>query len=38
MNELLVNTPAFEQEGLIPKQYTRYGADMSPEIHLANID
>jgi Raf kinase inhibitor-like YbhB/YbcL family protein len=38
MNELIVKTPAFEHEGLIPKQYTGYGADISPEIHLSNID
>jgi hypothetical protein len=38
MMELIVTTPAFEHEGLIPKEYTGYGADMSPEIHLSNID
>ena len=37
MNDLIVKTPAFENEGLIPKEYTGYGADMSPEIHLSNI-
>jgi len=38
MSELIVKTPAFVHEGLIPKQYTGYGDDMSPEIHLENID
>lgn len=38
MNELTVRTPAFEQNGLIPEQYTGYGADTSPELILSNID
>ena len=38
MIELIVTTPAFENEGLIPKQYTGYGDDMSPELRLCNID
>jgi len=38
MNELIVKTPAFKNEGLIPKDYTGYGEDISPEIHLSNID
>ena len=38
MSELIVTTPAFENEGLIPIQYTGYGEDMSPELHLHNID
>lgn len=38
MKELIVTTPAFEHEGLIPKQYTGYGVDMSPEIRLSYID
>ena len=38
MNELAVKSPAFEHEGLIPKQYTGYGADISPELHLTDID
>ena len=37
MRELIVKTPAFEHEGLIPKDYTGYGTDISPEIHLNNI-
>jgi len=38
MEELTVKAPAFENEGLIPEQYTGHGADMSPEMHLSNID
>lgn len=34
MNKLIVTTPAFENEGLIPKEYTGYGDDISPELHL----
>jgi Raf kinase inhibitor-like YbhB/YbcL family protein len=37
MKELIVKTPAFEHEGLILIEYTGYGADMSPELHLHNI-
>ena len=38
MKQLVVKTPAFEHEGLIPKQYTGYGDDISPELHLSDID
>lgn len=38
MIELKVTTPAFENEGLIPIEYTGYGEDISPELHLSNID
>jgi len=38
LKELIVTTPAFEQEGLIPIEYTGYGEDISPELHLSNID
>lgn len=38
MSELIVNSPAFINEGLIPKEYTGYGLDISPEIHLKSID
>ena len=38
MKELVIKSPAFEQEGLIPIEYTGYGIDISPEIHLDNID
>jgi len=34
MNELFVESPAFEHEGLIPKQNTGHGADISPELLL----
>ena len=36
--ELVIKSPAFENEGLIPEQYTGYGADISPELHLSNVD
>jgi len=36
-NVLVVKTPAFEHEGLIPIEHTGYGADISPELHLKNI-
>ena len=32
-----MKTPAFEHEGLIPIDYTGYGADISPELNLQNI-
>ena len=38
MGELIVKTPAFEHDGLIPIDNTGYGADMSPELQLQNID
>jgi Raf kinase inhibitor-like YbhB/YbcL family protein len=38
MRELIVKTPAFEHEGLIPVNYTGYGNDISPELQLFNID
>ena len=38
MKALTVESPAFEHEGLIPEQYTGYGADISPEIHLFNVN
>ena len=38
MKELIIKTPAFEHEGLMPEQYTGYGVDMSPELHLSGID
>ena len=38
MNDFTVKTPVFENEGLIPIQYTGYGDDISPELHLSNID
>ena len=38
MNELIVTSLAFEHESLIPIEYTGYGADISPELCLHNID
>jgi Raf kinase inhibitor-like YbhB/YbcL family protein len=38
MRELIVKTPAFEHEGLIPVDYTGYGNDISPELRLFEID
>ena len=38
MSDLIVSTPAFEHDGLIPVDNTGYGADMSPEFQLQNID
>ena len=38
MKTLIVKTPAFEHEGLIPKEYTGHGDDISPELHLHDID
>jgi Raf kinase inhibitor-like YbhB/YbcL family protein len=37
MNGLIVTTPAFEHNGLIPVENTGYGADISPEFHLQGI-
>ncbi len=34
---LIVTSPAFENEGLIPIQYTGYGEDVSPELNLSPI-
>lgn len=35
---LSVTSPAFQNGGLIPIQYTGYGADISPELQLSEID
>ena len=37
MKKLIVTTPAFEHEGLIPIKYTGRGADISPELNLQNL-
>lgn len=37
MEKLIVHTTAFENEGLIPIEYTGYGEDISPEIQLQDI-
>lgn len=34
---LVVTSPAFEKDALIPIQYTGWGEDISPEIHLSSI-
>lgn len=38
MKDLIVSSPAFENKGLIPIQYTGYGADTSPELILSGLD
>ena len=38
MTPLIITSPAFEHEGLIPIEYTGYGSDISPELHLSGID
>ena len=35
---LIVTSPAFEHDGIIPIQYTGRGIDISPELHLEGID
>ena len=37
-NILTVTSPAFENEAVIPIQYTGRGEDISPELHLSAID
>jgi Raf kinase inhibitor-like YbhB/YbcL family protein len=36
-NQLIITSPAFENEGLIPILYTGYSEDISPELHLSEI-
>lgn len=38
ISKLIVTSPAFEQEGMIPIRYTGRGEDISPELHLSDID
>lgn len=38
MEHLIVTSPAFENEAVIPIQYTGRGEDISPELHLSPID
>ena len=38
MKELVVTSPAFENEGPIPFEYTGHGTDISPELQLSGID
>jgi len=37
-NHLIVTSPAFENEGTIPIRYTGCGEDISPELHLSEIE
>ena len=37
-NILTVTSPAFENEAVIPIQYTGRGEDISPELYLSAID
>ncbi|WP_024291172.1 YbhB/YbcL family Raf kinase inhibitor-like protein [Lacrimispora indolis] len=37
-NNLTVTSPAFQNEAVIPVQYTGRGEDISPELHLSSID
>lgn len=36
MSELSITSPAFSQNGMIPKRYTCDGADVSPPLEIAN--
>ena len=36
-SELIVTSPAFENEGQIPIQHTGYGDDISPELNLSPL-
>lgn len=35
---LVVKSPAFKQDSAIPKRYTGYGEDVSPALHLSDVD
>ncbi len=37
-NQLIITSPAFENEAIIPIQYTGRGEDISPELHVLSID
>jgi len=37
-NNLVVTSPAFGNESIIPIQYTGRGEDISPELHLSDIE
>lgn len=37
-DQLTVTSPAFENEAVIPIQYTGHGEDISPELHLSAIN
>lgn len=38
MNKLVLISPAFADGGWIPNEYSGFGEDISPELHIANID
>lgn len=38
MSDLVVKSPAFEEGGWIPQEYTGYGEDKSPELWIENIN
>jgi Raf kinase inhibitor-like YbhB/YbcL family protein len=37
-NRLIITSPAFENEAVIPIRYTGRGADISPELQLSHVD
>lgn len=38
MNELQIKSPAFEDNGYLPKKHTGFAADISPAFALSNLD
>ena len=38
IDKLTVTSPDFENEAVIPIQYTRRGSDISPELNLSEVD
>lgn len=38
MSQLIITSPAFQNEAVIPELYTGRGADISPELRLSQID
>lgn len=37
MNELKINSPAFSDNEYMPKKYTGFGEDMTPEFYIDNL-
>ena len=37
MTDLVIKSPAFEEGGWIPQEYTGYGEDKSPELWIENL-
>lgn len=37
MCDLVIKSPAFEEDGWIPQEYTGYGEDKSPELWIENV-